>query len=151
MLEVHDSKIDELGAFAEMETAADTAEFILPYGLERHRREFERDDIRYLSIFDDDVLAGYFILVLEADGRSVEFRRIVVAAARRGIGQAAIRLMENYCREDLGRERIWLDVFEFNQRGRHIYEKLGYRFFDRGEVDGKPLLFYDKPIAATVD
>ena len=52
--------------------------------------------------------------------------------------------MEEYCRERLGRSRIWLDVFEFNQRGQHIYQKLGYRRFDQGEVEGKVLFFYDK-------
>jgi RimJ/RimL family protein N-acetyltransferase len=46
----------------------------------------------------------------------------------------------------MGRRRIWLDVFEHNARGRHVYEKLGYRRFDSGELDGKPLLLYEKQL-----
>ena len=146
MIHLDDSKVEELASFVEMELAADTAEFILPYDLERHRREFQRDDIHYLSIYDAGGLAGFFILALEADGRSVEFRRVVIDSTRRGIGQAAIRLMESYCRDRLGRERVWLDVFEFNRRGRHIYQKLGYRYFDQTELEGKTLLFFDKQL-----
>jgi RimJ/RimL family protein N-acetyltransferase len=54
--------------------------------------------------------------------------------------------MENYCHERLGRSRIWLGVFDFNQRGQHIYEKLGYRRFAKSEVEDKVLFFYGKPL-----
>ena len=37
-----------------------------------------------------------------------------------------------------------LDVFESNVRGQHIYEKLGYVQFKEGEIDGKPILYYEK-------
>ena len=131
-----------------MESAPDTAAYILAYDEQRHRAEFERDNIIYLSIYRQTRLAGFFILALDPDPGSVEFRRIVIAERGRGIGQAAIQLMENYCRDVLGCSRIWLDVFEFNQRGRHIYEKLGYRCFDRSDYDGKTLLFFDKSITA---
>lgn len=147
LIELRVSSRDELSEFAKMETAPDTADYILPYDQARHRAEFERDDIVYLSIYRQSRLAGFFILALDPDPGSVEFRRIVVAARGQGIGQAAIPLMEDYCRDQLGRGRVWLDVFACNRRGRHVYEKLGYRCFDRGELDGKPLLFFDKSIA----
>ena len=137
----------ELSEFAGMETAPDTGEYILAYDAARHRAEFERDDIVYLSICRQKELVGFFILALDPDPDSVELRRIVVAERGQGIAQAAIPLMENYCRDVLGRGRVWLDVFDFNQRGRHVYEKLGYRYFDRGDLDGKTLLFFDKAIA----
>ncbi len=120
--------------------------FVLPYSLAQHQREYARKDIVYLSICQADELAGFFILALEPDQTSIEFRRIVVANTDTGIGQPAIRAMETYCAERLQRKRIWLDVFEFNKRGRHIYEKLDYRFFDSRDHDGKKLLFYQKNI-----
>ena len=144
MIELRESREGELQAFADMETDADAAEYILPYSLARHRQEFAREDIVYLSIINNRELAGFFILALEDDGHSVEFRRIVVAAKNAGIGQQAISSMQDYCRDRLDRERIWLDVFEHNSRGRHIYRKLGYVPFDRAELNGKPLLFMQK-------
>ena len=88
------------------------------------------------------------ILALDSDLTSVEFRRIVVAAKGAGIGQAAIAAMEAYCVEALRRQRIWLDVFASNPRGLHIYQKLGYRRFDSGELDGRKLLYLQKTIGA---
>ncbi len=146
MIEVRSSDRGELAEFSSMETAPDTADYILAYDTARHRAEFARDDIVYLSIYEDKRLVGFFILALETDPKSVEFRRIVIADRGRGIGQAAIPLMEEYCRVQLGRRRIWLDVFEFNHRGRHVYEKLGYRLFDQGELNGKTLLFFEKSL-----
>ena len=123
---------------------ADTTGFILPYSLERHQSEFTKPDIVYLSILNAGELAGFFMLAPDPDNTSVEFRRIVVAQKGIGLGQAAIHAMEDYCREHLGRSRIWLDVFEFNQRGQHIYEKLGYRRFAKSEIENNVLFFYDK-------
>ena len=146
MIRIRESRAHELRAFVPMEADSDAVEFILPYSLARHREEFERDDIVYLSIFRQHELAGFFILALEGDGNSVEFRRIVIADKGQGTGQQAILAMETYCRHRLKCTRIWLDVFEDNHRGRHVYQKLGYRQFDEGDLNGKKLLYFDKSI-----
>jgi len=148
MVEIRESEPTELARFCEMERAADTREYITVSSLQAHRQQFARPDIVYLSIYTDAGLAGYIILALEGDGETVEFRRIVVADKGRGIGRAAISAMEGYCRGRLRRRRIWLDVFESNHRGRHVYEKLGYRLFDTGELRGQKLLLLQKDIAA---
>ena len=144
MIELRVSKPNELSLFAAMEIADDTAEYIFGWDVERHLAEFQKQEVIYLSILSDDELAGFFILAIESDGESVEFRRIVVSNEKRGVGQAAIAAMEQYCRSKLKRRNIWLDVLEANDRGRHIYKKLGYQFFKNGNQDGKPLLFYQK-------
>jgi RimJ/RimL family protein N-acetyltransferase len=130
-----------------MEQDADAAPNIVPYSYEQHLAEYNRGDIVYLSIYDNHQLAGFFILALDPDNHSVEFRRIVVACKDRGIGQQAISQMETYCREQLNRNRVWLDVFDFNQRGQHVYAKLGYKFFDQKDFHGQTLLCYQKSIA----
>lgn len=148
MIEVRRARREELASFAEMEQDDATAEMILPYSRQRHQAEFELPQNVYLTICEDDRAAGFFILVLEEDGVSVEFRRIVVARKNAGIGQRAIAMMEAFCRDDLGRGRVWLDVFEHNRRGRHVYRKLGYRPIGRTEFEGKTLLLFEKAIAA---
>lgn len=145
-LELRPSHARELGGLLRLEADADTARFILPSTRERHAADFAREDIVYLTLLDAAQTAGFIILALDSDGVSVEFRRIVVADKGAGIGQRAIALMEDFCRRQLGRKRIWLDVFDFNQRGRHIYEKLCYTRFDCRSRDGKTLLFYQKTL-----
>ena len=138
---------DELAGLTRLEQDTDTAPHILPTTLQQHRAQFARDDILYLTIERGGDACGYFILVLEADGRSVEFRRVVVAPRGTGIGQRAIPLMETWCRDRLGRRRIWLDVFDSNPRGQYVYEKLGYRRFDTASYDHRLLYFYQKDLA----
>jgi RimJ/RimL family protein N-acetyltransferase len=151
MIEVRESRPDELQHFCELDQDPDAREHINVSTLLQHQQEFARADIVYLSIYANAELAGYFILALEADPGSVEFRRIVVANKGAGTGQAAILVMEAYCRDRLDCQRIWLDVFESNTRGRHVYEKLGYHLFDAGELRGKKLLYLQKNIAANPD
>lgn len=132
--------------FVEIEKLDGTSDFIIPYSVEQHRAEMRKPNVVYLSIVSNDALSGFIILATEDDSESVEFRRIVVASKGRGTGQSAISKMERYCADVLKCNRIWLDVFEINKRGQHIYNKLGYRQFKTGEYNGKALLYYDKKL-----
>lgn len=144
MVELEPANPAQMPLFSSLEQDPDTAPYILPTTLEQHRQDFAREDIVYLSIYEDGDLGGYMILALDPDGVSVEFRRIVVAHKNRGTGQQAIPAMEAYCRDRLRRSRVWLDVYDFNQRGRHLYARLGYRLFDQQAFQGKLLLLYEK-------
>ena len=44
----------------------------------------------------------------------------------KGYGKLAIKEIKKYCFEKLLCHRLWLDVFEFNQRAIHVYKKLGF-------------------------
>ena len=149
MIEVSRASFEQLNAFVEMERDNDTAQYILPTSLEQHQANFAQDDIIYLSIMQQGELVGYFILAPESDSNSVEFRRIVVAHKGRGIGQQAIPAMENFCGQRLNCSRIWLDVYDFNPRGIHLYEKLGYRRIGQSDFEGKRLLLYEKQLSPT--
>ncbi len=87
---------------------------------------------------------GFVLLKLEDDKRSIEFRRIVVVEREKGIGQQVLNEIEKYCLNMLKRNRIWLDVFSFNERGIHIYEKHGYQKTGEKDIEGKRALIYEK-------
>lgn len=144
MIELNYAGIEQLPLFHALEQDADTSPYILPTTLEQHRQALDREDVIYLSINHDGALGGYLILALDSDGRSVELRRIVIANRRQGIGQAAMRALETWCLDKLQRGRIWLDVFDFNSRGRHVYSKLGYEQFGQRDYQGKTLLLFEK-------
>jgi len=120
LIRLQKSKEHEVASFMEMDRAEGTSEFIVLYSKETHLAELLKKDVHYLSIFSKDLLVGYVILVVENDMASVEFRRIVVGVKGKGIGQSAIIEMEIYCTQTLACSRIWLDVFEVNERGKHI-------------------------------
>lgn len=136
----------DLSFIVRLEHDEQASRFITPATLEEHRAQLALAENVYLRVLDQGTPAGFFILVLEPGGRSVEFRRIVIGRRERGTGQRAIEAMEQYCSRHLRRQRIWLDVFEDNERARHVYEKLGYRQFRQGELRGRTLLFYEKLI-----
>ncbi len=121
--------------------------FVTQTGIETHQKYYDDPNIIYLSIEDNrGGFAGYFILVLERDTLSLELRRILIDQSKRGVGQAAITEMENYCRKEFGVSKIWLDVYEDNEIGRHIYEKMGYQQFKAELEEGRNLLFYEKAL-----
>jgi RimJ/RimL family protein N-acetyltransferase len=146
MIELHASKYEDAPLFAEMELAEDTAEFVFGWNRQAHESEMRKERIIYLSIDSEKDLSGFFILALEPDGETVEFRRIVVSKKGKVIGQSAIAKMEDHYRNELGRSKIWLDVLETNSRGKHIYQKLGYKEFKTGEQEGRRLLFKKKEL-----
>jgi RimJ/RimL family protein N-acetyltransferase len=144
---VDDTKHDEIPAIMRMESDEDAADFVTQFSAERHGRDFRDPDIVYKSIYDENhSLIGFIILVLDPDVSSVELRRIVVTPKGRGYGQRAIALADCVCRDEIGRHRIWLDVFELNVRARRVYEHSGYRQFGTAEQGGKPLLLYEKTV-----
>lgn len=140
------AQLRDLRQYAQMEAEAQTASFLGDTGLDNHKKWFSQPEILYLSILEGETIVGFFILALEDGGRTIEFRRVVVAAQGHGIGQKAIALMEEHCRKEIGAETIWLDVFDHNNRARHIYEKLGYHYKSSTPREKGMLLVYEKTL-----
>jgi hypothetical protein len=111
---IHDTKREELARICEMERG-EARSFIIPYSLDHHQVEFTKPEVVYKSIWRADQHIGFFILILESDARSVEFRRIVVTEPGCGYGKKVVRMVDGICRDELGRVRVWLDVFETNE------------------------------------
>lgn len=145
MITLRQSAARELKLFVSMELQTHASQFVNSADLESHQMKFNQPNIIYLSIDNDAcAVSGFFILAIESDNESIEFQRIVIDEKYRGIGQLAIRAMENYCRNVLNAKRIWLDVYADNLKGMHIYEKLGYEKFKECNCDERKLLFYQK-------
>jgi len=60
--------------------------------------------------------------------QSCNFRILIGPGGRgRGLGTEATRLIVGYGFEHLGLHRVSLEVYNFNPRARHVYEKAGFR------------------------
>jgi RimJ/RimL family protein N-acetyltransferase len=67
---------------------------------------------------------------LDADNQSCGFRIALIGARTtdRGLGTEAIALLLAHAFDTVGVHRIELEVFAFNPRARHVYEKAGFRY-----------------------
>ena len=148
MIRLQRAARDDLPDFCAMAAQPHAQRFVGQQPLEELNLWFDNPCVAFLRIENDDAtLLGYFILLDEPDNDSVEFARIVIDSRYPGTGQAAIGLMEGYCRDTLSAGRIWLDVWEDNPRAMHVYEKLGYRPFKTETRDGgRQLHFYEKSL-----
>jgi len=144
MIKLQESTREDLKLFSNWENLDGIRKFICPYSMERHKEEFEKEEMIYLNINFNSNPVGFVLLKLEDDERSIEFRRIVIAERGKGIGQNVLNEIENYCLNKLKRNRIWLDVFDFNKRGIHIYEKQGYQKIDEIDIEDKRAFVYEK-------
>jgi len=136
-----------LEIFDRLDRQSHAENFVARTGLKMHQKYFHDPNVNYLSIENDKgELAGYFILVVEPLNQSVEFRRILIDHDNLGIGQTAISEMEIYCKDNFNVERIWLDVYEDNVIGKHIYEKFGYIKFKEQPEGERVLQFYEKTL-----
>ena len=65
---------------------------------------------------------------LDPDNRSCGFRIALVGPRvfGRGFGTEATRLILAHAFETVGVHRVELEVFEFNPRARHVYERVGF-------------------------
>lgn len=62
----------------------------------------------------------------------------------KGFGTEALRRMIDYGFDDLDLERIYLAVYTDNPRAAHVYEKCGFKEYDRTEKDVFMEIFKDK-------
>ncbi len=108
------------------------------------------DDRLVLAVIDNDdgdcrVLGEVVLNEWDEENLSCGFRTLIGAAGcGRGLGTEATRLIVAYGLQELGLHRIALQVYAFNPRARHVYEKVGFRHegtgrdalrFDGGWVD----------------
>src|SRR5699024_5593488 len=91
-----------------------------------------------------DVVGESVLNDLDVDNLSCGFRIWIAGRHGRGLGTEATRLTMQHAFEQQGLHRVSLEVYAFNPRARHVYEKVGFRLegtmrdalrFDGGWVD----------------
>ena len=109
---------------------------------EIYRRWSTADDRLVLAVTagNNSVLGEVVLNDWDKENRSCGFRTLIGQAGRgRGLGTEATRLIVAYGLQELGLHRITLQVYAFNPRARHVYEKVGFR----PEGTGRDALWFD--------
>lgn len=91
----------------------------------------EADRVDYAIIANESgAYVGEVVLnEIDEDNRSANFRIALAAEAQfgKGYGSEASHLLLHYGFEKLGLHRTSLEVYRFNPRAIHVYEKLGFK------------------------
>jgi RimJ/RimL family protein N-acetyltransferase len=102
--------------------------------LATHQQRMSDPDCQYWIADNQGSRAGHVILRgIQSEDCSVELKRIVISEPGQGLGRMVLRAMMSKVFDELGAQRLWLDVFEHNARARHVYRSVG--FAEEG-VDG---------------
>lgn len=103
----------------------------------------EADDRLVLAVIDNasgDLVGEVVLNEWDEGNQSCNFRCLVGVSGRgRGLGTEATRLVVEYGLTQVGLHRIGLEVYAFNPRARHVYEKAGFVH----EGTGREALLFD--------
>lgn len=101
------------------------------------------DDRLVLAVIEQetDAMVGEVVLNdLHEENRSCGFRTLIGPEGRgKGLGTEATRMITRYGLNSLGLHRISLEVYDFNPRARHVYEKVGFTH----EGTGRDALWFE--------
>lgn len=101
------------------------------------------EDRLVLGVVDNasgDLVGEVVLNEWDEGNRSCGFRTLIGAAGRgRGLGTEATRLTVEHGLRTMGLHRISLEVYDFNPRARHVYEKVGFVH----EGTGREALLFD--------
>lgn len=110
---------------------------------EIYGRWAQADDRLVLAVVDNatgDTVGEVVLNDWDEGNRSCGFRTLLGAAGRgRGLGTEATRLIVEHGLTTMGLHRISLEVYDFNPRARHVYDKVGFVH----EGTGREALLFD--------
>ena len=111
-----------------------------PISEEKERRWVQKKLAEGAALFsmlekDTGAFIGNIELMDIADGAGELGIAITAAMQDKGYGTEAVRAMVEYGMDQLGLHRVFLKVFPDNARAIRVYEKCGFREYDRTEDD----------------
>jgi len=112
-----------------MEFENSNSRFVHQYPRDKHMTLLKDKDCLHLSIkrLDNDRLVGHMIVFgLCNHNKVLEFRRITINEKGLGFGREAVKLLKQFCFEKLLFHRLWLDVYDDNEKAVKLYESEGF-------------------------
>ena len=105
----------------------DTAPYIHAWPVEEHRAAIADRDVAHWIVEDVERGVPVGLVILRGLGTDViEFGRIAISEKGRGYGTHTVRMVKEAAFGEWGAHRLWLDVYDFNDQARSIYEAEGF-------------------------
>jgi len=124
------TRLEDIEGIVRLENEDEHKSFIFPYTREQHMNTMEDDNMEHLTVWDkpSGKIVGFIILCgIKNPNKSLEFRRIVISEKGKGIGRQCIQIIKEYCFITLKFHKLWLDVFQDNERASNLYKSEGFR------------------------
>ncbi len=126
-LELRPTTPADLDYVAAIEADPEAAPWIVPWPRALHRRSLGDPAHDHLIVAEAGEPVGIVLIAdLNHEHRSLELRRMVVAAPGRGTGRRVLALALDRCFEVHEAHRVWLDLKPENERARRAYEAVGF-------------------------
>ncbi len=96
---------------------------------EQHLEALGRADVRYLIGLDAAGERAGFAILEQIDDRhaGAKLKRIAVSNPGHGFGRPFLNEVIGWVFGTTTAERLWLDVFTYNERARHVYRTAGFQ------------------------
>jgi diamine N-acetyltransferase len=122
--------LNDLDFVLSAEHDADNSPFIFTWTRQQHESALTNPDTAHLILerTSDRTAVGYAIVgELTNPHHSIALQRIVVTHKGQGYGKQALRLIQQRAFETWNAHRLWLDVKDYNDRARQVYESVGFK------------------------
>ncbi|MDM8534522.1 GNAT family protein [Clostridiaceae bacterium HSG29] len=118
---------EDINYIMETERSIENKDFIFQGTYESHKHEINANELLLLIIEKkiDNEKIGFFLSSYDQKSDVFELRRIAINLKNQGYGYELILGLMEHVFNNLSINRFWLDVFDYNKHGIHIYEKLG--------------------------
>jgi RimJ/RimL family protein N-acetyltransferase len=119
---------EDIPQIAALERLPESRKYVGQWTEERHERTLLSADARYLVYEAPDGALGAYVILrgFEESPGSIELKRVVVASPGRGLGRRLLGEILQVVFDECRAHRLFLDVFEDNQRAQHVYRSLGF-------------------------
>jgi RimJ/RimL family protein N-acetyltransferase len=124
-----DARGEDIAAIANLERTPEFRSFVGNWPIEEHFKNLDDPDACYIVAEDADRSIAAFAVLrgLLSEHKSLELKRIVVGKPNRGIGRKLLQAALERAFGEFAAHRLWLDVFETNDRARHLYASAGFQ------------------------
>jgi len=108
-----------------LEQHPENRKFVRQGTVEEHTIEVNSPEYFVIIIKERFDRIGYMLCHMDNENSSFELRRMIIQHKSKGYGRSAIKGLIKYSMEELRFHRFWLDVYEDNETGIHLYESIG--------------------------
>ncbi len=110
------------------ENHPDNRDFVSQWTRQQHEEAIADPNALHFILGTEGAVGFTILYGLTDPNQSLCIQRLVITQKGKGYGKATLRLLQKLAFEDWNAHRLWLDIKDYNQRARHVYESVGFQF-----------------------